>query len=251
MAADFLETLSAAGGYWKHKPGQQYLAKLTSGKISDVFCNTGVITTDPMLLETAASDLMRKLKGVLPTRPRYIVGLAFGSITLAYELAGDLGVKAYFTEPLKITEAVKSIYESCRQWKFEPPSDWAELAKHHKGQSFRFAPQVGQPIMMVEDVMTTGDSLREAITVVDQALRKESTGHPSRGEGRIMNVVASLVNRSGSATFKDSQGREYKVVALADVTARTWGTLEEAQSEVSGVVDAIRPKENWSKLVVG
>ena len=236
---DLLKTLAAQGGYWKWEPGQRYLAELTSGKISDVFCNTGVLTTNPELLRDVIRLILRKLSEqrayLWQTEgPLIVIGPAFGGITLAYELVRHLGYgKAFFTEP---------VYDIGGA----PPP----LVKIRKsGQKFRFGDRIpkGSTILFIEDVITTGKTSLEMM-----AAMKEVVPH---GEFEIFSYLPCLVNRSGKKSLIrpvcPGAEQQMKILAIAEVTARTWDTLEEAQADCEGVVDAVRPKANWQQLVEG
>ena len=43
---DIISRMKDFGGYWRYQGGK-YLAELASGKLSDLFCNTTVITSSP------------------------------------------------------------------------------------------------------------------------------------------------------------------------------------------------------------
>ncbi len=109
--------------------------RLSSGRHSDRFVQKFRVLEDPQLLEPvgrAIADRFRKLK------PTVVVGAAVGAIVLAYEVARQLGTKAIFVEK--------------------------ENGAPKLRRGFMLAPQ--DRVLLVEDVLTTGLSVRETIDVV-------------------------------------------------------------------------------------
>ena len=224
----FRDELEALGGFWQYKVGGKYLALLASGKISDVFCNTGILTTYPDKLEIWGMKLARELREHLPhgsQRSLSIIGPGMGGITLAYELArylhADTGTRSFFTEPVE-ADGVKS-------------------------QKFRFDLPVCASVLLVEDVITTGGSVQKTINAVSE-----------RGFTDFIPVVACLVDRRSEKgklvldhPHSSKSKIELQVVSLLDICPRTWNTLEAASADCPSVIEAIKPKGNWSKLVEG
>jgi len=106
---DILDTLKSLGGYW-HYEGGKYLAQLTSGKVSDTYINAAVLTSSPFYLEDAARNMIRNLRRELFPENQimnlyghwknlHVCGPAMGGVTIAYEVARQLGGTAVFTEP--------------------------------------------------------------------------------------------------------------------------------------------------------
>ncbi len=230
----FRETLESLGGFWQYKIGNRYLAQLASGKISDTFVNCGVLTTRPGSLEPWAEVLSgmvvsdstiqrlpdnpsRMIEGRMQKLPAnlHVVGPGMGGITLAYEMARWLGAAAMFTEPVEL------------------------MGEKH--QKFRFDLPTSPAVMICEDVITTGGSVHRTLAAVCEK-------HPRH---IIAPVVACLVDRRAEKGPLDLGGKKLKVVSLLEVSARTWDTLEEAKVDCPSVIEAIKPKANWSKLVEG
>src|SRR5579862_7954930 len=109
--------------------------RLSSGRHSDRFVQKFRVLEDPVLLEVVAREIAERFRAVEPT---VVVGAAVGGILLAYEVARQLGTKAIFVEKENGTPALR------RGFTLEP-KDRA---------------------LLVEDVVTTGLSLRETIRVV-------------------------------------------------------------------------------------
>lgn len=281
---DFLSRLRDLGGYWKWNGGR-YLAKLTSGKISDEFVNTGVLTCCPQDLATAVEWLIHQpcpdgndkvdtfavryaYKGDI-----YVCGPAFGGVTLAYEVARQLRATAIFTEPMYGVEDVDPVHIEGGRMKFH-----GKLVK--TGQALkRFEIPEGATVLFVEDVITTGNSTREMFEAVCG----------TRSDLRVLPYVLCLVNRSG-LEYVPSCTVAYKpgscltegatttsdwptIISLADIRPRTWDTIVEAQMdlrrtcknhsiardtsgtdglvEVLPPLEAVRPKDNWKLLTEG
>lgn len=224
---EFLDYLKELGGYWNYKGGP-YLAKLASGKVSDTFANTGVITTDPVALRIAAEELIQKLD----TKPidgiTSVIGPGMGGITLAYQIAAELNkrsfmAKAYFTEP----------YE----------------AGGNKLQSFtRFELSENTGLLFCEDVITTGGSVQKTIQAVKNTnLNKDL---------KVIPAILCLIDRREqkgpiNIKIKNNEGEkefDFKCISLASITPKTWDTIEDAQKELPQVKEALRPKTSWQQL---
>ena len=305
---DLLDTLKDLGGYWKYSGGK-YLAKLTSGKVSDTYCNCGVLTCRPVdLMEAVANllsqftttlpnaddfnpyrcdcgkwplrgtcfnDLMyqdpdpdaiaiaaalvcsqwrRNAESLLDVENLYVCGPAMGGITLAFEVARQLGATAIFTEP---------VYEVDYSAKSMAAGQPMKSAVRKTGQQLkRFEIPEDATVLFVEDVITTGKSTQQMVDAVHRATGKDF-GVP----GGFLPYVLCLVNRSGwdevlwaSEDNRDDTG--FKIISLADIRARTWETIGEARSEIfwgkevpdadpSFTMEAVRPKDNWDLLTEG
>ena len=119
--------------------------RLSSGRHSDRFVQKFRILEDPALLEPVARAIAERFRAVEPT---VVVSAAVGGIVLAYEVARQLGTKAIFVEKENGVPTLR------RGFTLEP-DDRA---------------------LLVEDVVTTGLSVRETIDVV-RALRRQVVGH--------------------------------------------------------------------------
>jgi len=109
--------------------------RLSSGRHSDRFVQKFRILEDPALLEPVSRAIASRFAELAPT---VVVGSAVGGILLAYEVARQLGTKAIFVEKEN------------------------GVATLRRG----FALRPGDRALIVEDVMTTGLSVRETIDVV-------------------------------------------------------------------------------------
>lgn len=125
---------------------------LTSGLHSDRYLQCALVLQDP----TVAELLCRKLAAKIPqTKVDIVIGPALGGVTLAYEMARQLGALALFTE--------------------------RENGRMTLRRGFKIPP--GAKVLVVEDVVTTGGSVREVMKVVKDL-------------GGQVAGVASLVDRS-------------------------------------------------------
>ena len=109
--------------------------RLSSGRHSDRFVQKFRIMEDPELLEQVARAIAQRFRSLEPT---VIVGAAVGGILLAYEVARQLATKAIFVEKERGVPVLR--------------------------RGFTLAPQ--DRALVVEDVLTTGLSVRETIDVV-------------------------------------------------------------------------------------
>jgi len=126
--------------------------RLTSGKHSRQYVQCAQVLQYPWHTETLMSALKAKLTGTYDL----VVGPAMGGVIVAYEIGRQLGVPALFTE--------------------------REEGKMKLRRGFTIQP--GQRVLVVEDVITTGGSVQEAIECVREA-------------GGIVEEAAVLVDRSG------------------------------------------------------
>jgi len=127
---------------------------LSSGLHSPRYLQCALVLQDPPLAERLCRDLAEALKDL---QAETVVGPAMGGIIVAYELARALGIRGIFAE-----------------------------RKDGSMQLRRgFAIRPGERILLAEDVVTTGGSLKEVMAAVKDA------------GGRIVGV-ASLVDRSGA-----------------------------------------------------
>ena len=109
--------------------------RLSSGRHSDRFIAKFRILEDPALLEPVSRAIAQQFRAYEPT---VVVGAAVGGILLAYEVARQLGTTAIFVEKERGIPALR--------------------------RGFTLAPQ--DRVLVVEDVVTTGLSVRETFEVV-------------------------------------------------------------------------------------
>jgi orotate phosphoribosyltransferase len=137
--------------------------RLSSGRHSNRFVQKFRILEDPILLEPVARAIAAEFR---PVDPTIVVGAAVGGILLAYEVARQLGTKAIFVEKENGVPTLRRGFA---------------LGSHDRA-------------LIVEDVVTTGLSVRETIDVV-------------RRHGAQISGIGIIVTRgtpvilSGSVTF--------------------------------------------------
>ena len=109
--------------------------RLSSGRHSDRFVQKFRVLEDPVIVEQVARALAEEAKQYAPT---VVVSAAVGGIVLGYETARQLGTKAIFVEKENGVPALR--------------------------RGFALGP--GDRAFVVEDVVTTGGSVREVLDVV-------------------------------------------------------------------------------------
>lgn len=129
---------------------------LSSGLHSPSYLQCARVLMDPMRASRLASTLAGKLPRELRSQIDIVVSPAMGGVIIGHEMGRALGVEAMFVER---------------------PTGTFELRR-----GFRLDP--GQKVLLVEDVVTTGLSSREAIAAVIEA-------------GGDVIAGAALVDRSG------------------------------------------------------
>lgn len=145
-AATLLDALRARGALLEGH------FRLSSGRHSDRFVQKFRVLEDPKVVEEIAMALA---EGVRPFRPSLVVSAAVGGIVLGYEVARQLGTLGIFVEKED------------------------GIPKLRRG----FAAGPGDRVVVVEDVVTTGLSVREVIDVV-------------RATGAEVVAVALIVRRA-------------------------------------------------------
>jgi orotate phosphoribosyltransferase len=129
---------------------------LSSGLHSPRYLQCARILMDPVLATELGGRLAEALRPVLPRKATAVVAPALGGVLVAHEVARTLGCRGLFTE---------------RQ-------DGAMTLRRG------FTLEAGEPVVVVEDVITTGGSTREVMDAV-------------RARGASVVAVGSLVDRSG------------------------------------------------------
>jgi orotate phosphoribosyltransferase len=129
---------------------------LSSGLRSPRYLQCARVLMDPARAERLARALALKLPAAVRQQAQAVIAPAMGGILIGHELARALGLPSMFVER---------------------PSGTFELRRG-------FALEPGTPVLLCEDVVTTGLSSREAIAAIGAA------------GGRVIHA-ACLVDRSG------------------------------------------------------
>lgn len=129
---------------------------LSSGLHSARYLQCARVLMDPRRAARLCQALVTRIPAELKVRIGAVVSPAMGGVIVGHEMARALGVEGMFVER---------------------PTGTFELRR-----GFRLAP--GQEVLMMEDVVTTGLSSREAIRAIEAA------------GGRVI-AAAALVDRSG------------------------------------------------------
>ena len=131
---------------------------LSSGRHSAFYLQCARVLMDPERAGRLALALVHKLPRDLRTHVRKVVSPAMGGIIIGHEMGRALGVEAVFLE------RPEGVFELRRGFDLEE----------------------GEKVLMVEDVITTGLSSREAITAIQSA-------------GGDVVAAAALVDRTGGS----------------------------------------------------
>jgi orotate phosphoribosyltransferase len=221
----WLGELKGTGALWIHdgNPRRPY-ARLTSGKISNIFFNASKLIENPWALSRFVDEIFDRLEAaqsIYNLQPDVVVGPAAGAITLAYELAERYDALGWFTE-----DVGKGDEKIIKLKRFEPEKP-------------------GLKILGVEDVITTGGS-------VDDTVRAVTEADPSIV---FYDIVICIVNRSGKMVTPGGKNIVALInldqEAMAELGGKTW---DEGQNpfipDGKELVPPLRPKErhNWREL---
>lgn len=145
---------------------------LTSGRHSDKYMQCAKIFQDAKYSVPLCAELVEKYKD---DNIEVVIGPAIGAIQMAYEVGKQLGVKNIFAE--------------------------RENGEMTLRRGFTIEP--GQRVLVVEDVVTTGGSVREVLALVEAC-------------GGVVAGVGSIVDRTGG---KIDFGVPYKSAFSMDITS--------------------------------
>ncbi len=129
---EIMEILTKTGAY------QQGHFKLSSGLHSGAYLQCALVLQDPIIAARMCGVLAAKFRA---DNPDIIIGPAMGGIVLAYELARALNARAIFAE-----------------------RDAEGVMKLRRG--FKVFP--GSKVLVAEDVLTTGKSVKEVIALLEK-----------------------------------------------------------------------------------
>ena len=129
---------------------------LSSGLHSSRYLQCARVLMDPVRASRLATALVGRLPRELRSRIELVVSPAMGGVIIGHEMGRALGVEAMFVE------RPQGVFELRRGFRIEP----------------------GRQVLLVEDVVTTGLSSREAIQAIEAA-------------GAEIVAAAALVDRSG------------------------------------------------------
>ena len=110
---------------------------LTSGRHSAVYCEKFRLLERPALLEKATAAMLAPFRTMAIEG---VVGPTLGGVIVAYEAARQLSVQAFYAE------------------------------REGEGRAFRRdgAPELGMRLLVVDDVLTTGGSIREVLSLLQR-----------------------------------------------------------------------------------
>jgi len=152
---------------------------LSSGLHSPRYLQSALVLMDPVVATRLGAELADLLRPVLGgEKPGAVIGPALGGVIVAHEVARALGCRALFTERLGDAMVLRRGFE----------------VRH------------GEPVVIVEDVVTTGRSTREVIDVL-------------RSSGVHVLAVGSLVDRTGGAVDLGVPRRSLLAIDVPTYTA--------------------------------
>ena len=151
--------------------------ELSSGRHSPAYVQCALLLEDPRRARRVGRALARLLASL---RPQAVVSPALGGLVIGHEVAEALGV------PFRFTERKEGVMSLRRGFRLEP----------------------GERVAVVEDVVTTGRSTREAAAAVTAA-------------GGRVTAVGAIVDRSGG-------GRPFEVpfFHLLELDLPAWSAEE-------------------------
>lgn len=164
---------------------------LTSGKHSNKYLQCAKVFRNTKYSEELCKDLAAKFAD---DNVEVVIGPAMGAVQMAYEVSRHLGVENYFTE--------------------------REEGKMVLRRGFEVKP--GMRCLLVEDVITTGGSVKEVQELVEAA-------------GGVVVGIGSIVNRSGG---KADFGVPFKSEYIANVEA--W-EADECPLCKEGKIELVKP----------
>jgi len=157
----WIEQYKKRKAFWMHGGNsKQPHALLTSGKHSNGFFNSGLITEDPKLLDAAARKLCELLKEQPFCMINRVVGPAMGAITLAHDVGRLTDAFTAYAEKTEIDGKKAMVFTKSRVLPNEN-------------------------ILLAEDVLSTGGSVELLSKAAEDA------------GGVVLPFVLALVNRSG------------------------------------------------------
>lgn len=149
---------------------------LSSGLRSDTYLQCARVMMDPVRGERLCAMLADTLRAALPEQPDVVVSPAMGGVIVGYEMARQLRLPAMFCERVDGSFALR------------------------RG----FALHPGQKVLLVEDVVTTGVSSREAVACIE-------------AQGAEVVAEAALVDRSNG-----EHGLPFPLHALLSLTIHSY-----------------------------
>lgn len=151
--------------------------RLSSGRHSDRYLQSALVLQYPWHSEKLCNALAEKVK---PLQPQFILSPAMGGLFVGQDLARALKVRAIFTERNKETDAM-------------------ELRRG-------FSAEKGEKFFAVEDIITTGKSVKESMQVL-------------RSMGAVAVGAGCLIDRTGGESAKVF---DVPVVSLVSLKVESW-----------------------------
>lgn len=210
--SEWMAAYKKMGALWFHEGNpKQAHALLTSGNHSNGFFNSRIVTEDEELLFDAAADLIEHFKFAAGRKTFFLADVFVGPQTGATKLAKALSHQATMCDWISPAKS-------------EAEGKKSMVLTEAEAERIR-----GQHVVLCEDVLTTGGSVKLTADAVKAA------------GGKILPFVLVLVNRTG---LKEVKG--LKIVALINKELPIW-TPDQCPLCKQGS-EAVRPKDNWKRL---
>lgn len=175
---------------------------LSSGLHSDTYLQCAVALMDPIRSQRLCYALAEKIYNQLGKNfADIIVSPAMGGVIVGYEMGRQLEMPSVFCE------RVDGTFEFRRG----------------------FSVENGARVLMIEDVVTTGKSSKEAVECVEKS------------GGKVV-AESCLINRSGSA---NPLGDKIPLISLAELSVKTYHDVE--VPEFLKKIPAVKPGSRWIK----
>ncbi len=213
---DWILEYEKRNAFWLHAGDPKFPhVRLTGNFHSNGYFNSELVMEDPVFLDQACLELVRRLRGggLDLTQIDRVVGPAMGAIDMASEIAYHISTIAMRTCLRAYAE--KSSVGGVKRMVFKRTNIYN-----------------GERILIVEDVTTTGRSVKLVADAVQRA------------GGIVVPFVVLLVNRSGREKL---HGRQ--IFALVNRSMSKWSPKKCPLCKKGS--RALRPKgtKNWSQLM--
>jgi len=204
-----LSIFEACDAVWFHdgNPKSPH-AKLASGLCSNGYFNCSKVLKYPEYCHSLAYQLVMKLKTNGMKRVDWVVGPAYGAITLSFEVARIIGAIHAFTE--KDPRSPKKML-------------WS-----------RFQIPKGSRVLQIEDAVATGETLQNVRRVINES---------NKAKVKFLQIVGTIVHRPVKLP---TEYCGIKVVALIEKEIPVFKPQECPLCKAGS--PRYRPKAHWKEL---
>ncbi len=197
-----------------------------SGRHLDTYVNKDKIFADPQLTQIIAGYLAQLYAG---DRIEAVIGPAVGGALLAQQVALQLRVRTGLRVASVFTDKAVA-------------SDGKPIQTLKRGYDTEIG---GRRLLMVEDVLTTGGSLKQVIDAVRQAFSKDATSAP-----QIIGAVA-IVNRDPQRVTSKQLGVPLDALVRLDLKSYEESEVPESLRKVPISTELGHGKQYLATLATG